>query len=112
MKANAATLMNCPPMCLHTAEHWRHDVDIDEQGRVIIDHPIEFGDFVIATVRVDVRHGERIIETALEIVDVDSAECDLSQNPESLRRFAGAVLDAADWLEGRQAGRQGAADAS
>ncbi|WP_370287918.1 hypothetical protein [Nocardioides sp.] len=97
------TALNCPPLCLFVDEPHRHDVDIDGEGRVLVDHSIDFGPHVWASMRVDVRDDDRIMSTMVGISDVDSAESDLPYNPEALRKFAAAVMDAADWLEARQA---------
>lgn len=98
------TALDCPPLCTFAEEPHRHDVEVDDDGRVVVSHGVDFAPHVYGSLRVDVRTDE-VVDLYIGIIDVEHGDpnAGLLASPARLRTLSAGIMDAADWLEARQA---------
>lgn len=89
------TMQPCPAGC--SRELKDHDVAVESDGRVVLEHEVSFGTHMWGTAQDNLLTGER--ETSVLFGDLDDGTRFAPKTPEDLREFAAQVLKAAEWIE-------------
>lgn len=93
-EASAATRYPCPTGCVHADDFDAHETCIQD-GRPILQHEVDFGEFVWGYVGHNFMTDEADVTVQLGDVEYPHGP----KSPEELRALAARLTTAAEWLE-------------